>query len=90
MVQIQNYADVGMGVGIVIHALAALMIGETILGTNTLLRQLLSPLLGALIYEQIRGLAITLGLPPSDHKFVTGLIVISTIAFGHFYGKKKS
>ncbi|MDP1975899.1 MAG: ABC transporter permease [Alphaproteobacteria bacterium] len=80
MVQMQHYADIGMGVGIVIHALAALMIGETILGTDTIRKQLLAPLVGALIYEQIRGIAISLGLPPSDHKFVTGLIVIAAIA----------
>ncbi|MDP3532145.1 MAG: ABC transporter permease [Alphaproteobacteria bacterium] len=80
MVQMQHYADIGMGVGIVIHALAALMIGETILGTDTIQKQLLAPLIGALIYEQIRGIAISLGLPPSDHKFVTGLIVIAAIA----------
>lgn len=81
MVQMQHYADIGMGVGIVIHALAALMIGETILGTDTIRKQLLAPLIGALIYEQIRGIAISLGLPPSDHKFVTGLIVIAAIIF---------
>jgi putative tryptophan/tyrosine transport system permease protein len=80
MVQMQHYADIGMGVGIVIHALAALMIGETILGIDTIRKQLLAPLIGALIYEQIRNIAISLGLAPSDHKFVTGLIVIAAIA----------
>lgn len=80
MVQMQHYADIGMGVGIVIHALAALMIGETILGTNTLKKQIIAPLIGAIIYEQIRSIAISLGLEPSDHKFVTGLIVITAIA----------
>lgn len=83
MVQMQHYADIGMGVGIVIHALAALMIGETILGIDTIRKQLLAPLIGAIIYEQIRSVAISLGLPPSDHKFVTGLIVIVAIVFRH-------
>ena len=79
MIQNQGYADVGMGVGIVIHALASLMIGESLLGTKTVLRQCLSPLLGALIYQQIQGVAIASGLAPSDLKMMTGVIVLLAI-----------
>lgn len=81
MVQLQSYMDIGMGVGIVIHALAALMIGESLVGTHTLHRQLLAPLVGALIYQQIQGFALLLGLAPSDLKFLTGGIVLIVIAF---------
>lgn len=80
MVQTQSYADIGMGVGIVIHALAALMIGECITGTSSLHKQLLAPLVGALIYQQIQGLALSLGLAPSDLKLLTGGIVLAVIA----------
>ncbi len=80
MVQLQNYMDVGMGVGMVIHALAALMIGESIVGHHTLKQQLLAPLVGALLYQQIQGLALSLGLAPSDLKFFTGALVIAVIA----------
>lgn len=80
MVQLQSYMDVGMGVGIVIHALAALIIGETIIGNHTLDRQLLAPLIGALAYQQIQGLALSFGLAPSDLKLFTGMIIIVVIA----------
>ena len=80
MVQLQAYMDIGMGVGIVIHGLAALMIGEAIIGNQSLNKQLLAPLIGALIYQQIQGMAITFGLAPSDLKFLTGFIVLSVIA----------
>lgn len=78
--QMQSYVDVGMGVGIVIHGLASLMIGEAMIGRNTLNKQLLAPLLGALIYQQIQGLALSIGLAPSDLKFFTGMIVLFVIA----------
>ena len=80
VVQLQSYMDIGIGVGIVIHALAALMIGETIVGNSTLNRQLLAPLVGALVYQQIQGVALTLGLAPSDMKLLTGSIVLIVIA----------
>lgn len=82
MVQLQNYMDIGIGIGIVIHALAALMIGEKIIGSNTLTKQLLAPLIGAIIYQQIQGLAISMGLAASDLKFFTGLIVLVVIWMG--------
>ena len=80
MVQLQSYMDIGMGVGIVIHGLAALMLGETITGNSNLKSQLVAPLVGALVYQQIQGLALFIGLAPSDLKFLTGFIVLSVIA----------
>ncbi len=80
VVQIQGYADIGMGVGIVIHALAALMIGESIVGNASLGRQLLAPFVGALIYQQIQGFALLIGLAPSDLKLLTGSILLLVIA----------
>lgn len=79
MVQIQSYMDIGMGVGILIHGLASLMIGETIIGNQSLNRQLLAPLIGATVYQQIQGFALSFGLAPSDLKFFTGAIVLLVI-----------
>lgn len=75
-VQIQQFIDVSMGVGIVIHGLASLMIGETIIGNHTIKKQLAAPIIGALLYQQIQGLALSFGLAPSDLKLFTGFIVL--------------
>jgi putative ABC transport system permease protein len=80
MVQLQNYMDVGMGIGILIHGLASLMIGEAMIGTSTLNRQLMAPLIGALVYQQMQGIALSFGLAPSDLKFFTGSVVLVVIA----------
>ncbi|MDP1614679.1 MAG: hypothetical protein Q8L68_02670 [Methylococcales bacterium] len=76
IVQLQYYMDVGMGIGIVIHGLAALMIGEAIVGNDTINRQLIAPLIGALVYQQIQGFVLFIGLAPSDLKFFTGSFVL--------------
>lgn len=80
IVQLQYYMDVGMGIGIVIHGLAALMIGEAIIGKHTINRQLIAPLIGALVYQQIQGLVLFIGLAPSDLKFFTGSLVLLVIS----------
>lgn len=76
VVQLQGYVDVTMGVGMVIHGLAGLMLGECLLGTHTLSRQLLAPLFGSLIYQQMQGLILAFGLAPADLKFFTGVVII--------------
>ncbi|HRE30535.1 MAG TPA: ABC transporter permease [Candidatus Berkiella sp.] len=84
MVQIQHYADISMGLGIVIHALAALMIGESLVGTQTLGKQMLAPFVGAIIYQQMQGIALSMGLAPTDLKFITGAIVLLAISYQRF------
>lgn len=78
-VSLQQFMDIGMGIGIVIHGLASLMLGEAIISTKSLKHQLLAPLVGALIYQQIQGLALASGLTPSDLKFFTGAVVLAVI-----------
>lgn len=80
IVQMQQFMDVGMGVGIVIHGLASLMVGEALIGTRSIARQLFAPIVGALVYQQIQGVALSVGLAPSDLKFFTGTIVIVLLA----------
>jgi len=81
MVQMQQYMDIGMGIGIVIHGLASLMVGEAIIGKQTLRRQLMAPIVGALVYQQIQGIALFCGLAPTDLKFFTASIVLICIGF---------
>lgn len=76
IVQIQGYADVGMGLGILINGLASLVIGETIIGRKTITRQLLAPVIGAFAYYQLVSLGLSLGLHPSDLKLATAIFVL--------------
>ncbi|QND45836.1 ABC transporter permease (plasmid) [Rhizobium lusitanum] len=80
MVQSQGFADVNMGIGILINGLAALMIGEAFTGKQTVLRQLLAPFVGSIIYYQLVSLCLAAGLPPSNLKLATGLFVLIMLA----------
>lgn len=80
MVQSQGFADVNMGLGILINGLAALMIGEAITGKQTVLRQLAAPFVGAIVYYQLVSLCLAAGMPPPDLKLATGLFVLTMLA----------
>lgn len=90
MAQSQGYADVGMGVGMLVNGLAAVIIGEAITGRRTLLRQIAAPVVGAVVYYQLASLALALGLHPSDLKLVTGVFVLLTIGWPVLIGRKVS
>ena len=80
MVHSQGFADVNMGLGILINGLAALMIGEAIIGKQTVPRQLLAPFVGAIVYYQLVSFCLAAGMPPPDLKLATGLFVLAMLA----------
>ena len=69
-----------LGVRVLIVGLTSTILGEAILGRNTLRRQILAPILGALVYFQVIAMALALGFNPSDLKLLTGLFVLATLA----------
>jgi len=79
-VQLQGFADVHMGFGVLINGLAALIIGETLIGRSSVPRQVAAPIVGSIVYYQLVSLGLSLGLKPADLKLVTGLFVLATLA----------
>jgi putative ABC transport system permease protein len=89
MVQSQSFVDVNMGLGILINALAALMIGEAITGRRKMLNQLAAPFVGSIVYYQLISLCLAAGLAPSDLKIATGLFVLTMLAGPALFGQSK-
>lgn len=80
MVQSQGFADVNMGLGVLINGLASLMIGEAIVGKTSVTRQLLAPFVGSIAYYQLVSMCLAAGMPPPDLKLATGLFVLCMLA----------
>lgn len=79
MAQHQGYAAVGMGTGIVVIGLAAVILGEAVLKKLSFVRATTMALLGAVLYKLAVGGALRVGLPPSDLKLITAIIVIAVL-----------
>ncbi|HKU97459.1 MAG TPA: ABC transporter permease [Vineibacter sp.] len=90
VVQTQGYADVTMGFGILVNGLAALIIGEAIVGRSSITRQVVAPVVGSVIYYQLVSLGLATGLNPSDLKFLTGAFVLVTLALPLITGRSRS
>ena len=74
--QDQGFADVGMGIGMIVAGLAAIIIGETLIGTKTIQRLTLAAVVGSILYKMIISIGLRLGLAPTDLKMATGVMVI--------------
>jgi putative ABC transport system permease protein len=74
--QDQGFADVGMGIGMIVAGLASIIIGEALLGKHTVQRMTLAALIGSFLYKEIISIGLRLGLAPTHLKLATGIMVI--------------
>jgi len=75
LAQYQGFADVGMGIGAIVIALASLIIGEVIFGRKTLLRNMIAVVLGAVLYRMIIAAVLEAGMAASDLRLFTAVTV---------------
>ena len=80
VVQSTSSADVNMGTGMVVIGLAALVIGETLIGKGSMVRRVLGVLAGSIIYRIIYAAALRANLPAEYMKLVSAIIVGAAIA----------
>lgn len=80
--QYQKAADINGGSGIVVIALACLIIGETILGKHSVLKGVFAAVIGSVIYRVIYAVVLrTQIVPVQGLKLLTALVVALAIAF---------
>ena len=87
--QYQGSATVNMGRGAIVIGLAAVIIGEVLLGKvfRNFALKLLSAVIGAIIYYIVITLVLRLGLETTDLKLLTALVVAVFLTIPHWKGK---
>lgn len=75
-----RFADVGLGIGMIVIGLASVIIGEAIFGTKTIARTTLAVICGAIIYRIVVTLALKVEfLETGDMKLITAVLVIMAL-----------
>lgn len=81
--QYQGFADIGMGIGIVVFGLASVINGDTIdslFGDRyRISRKLAAAVLGSIVFRGVVAVTLSLGLDPADLKLVTAFFVLLAI-----------
>ncbi|MDO9125112.1 MAG: ABC transporter permease, partial [Deltaproteobacteria bacterium] len=79
--QHQGFADIGMGIGMIVAGLASIIIGETLLRARSVGMITFAAILGSCIYRLVITIGLWLGLAPTDLKMATGAMVILALGF---------
>jgi putative ABC transport system permease protein len=82
--QNHGFADIGMGIGILVTGAAAVLIGEAIFGDRTIAVWVFAAVVGVLLYRLLVALALRLGLEPIDLRLVTALLLLLALAVPRF------
>lgn len=74
--QSQKYSDIGMGTGAIVIGLAAIVIGEVLMGKlHSFGSKLTSAVVGSVLYFVIRAVVLRMGMDANDMKLLSAVIV---------------
>lgn len=73
--QSNGYADANMGIGMIVVALASIIIGEVVFGELTLNQRLVAVALGSIIYRFVLLLVLQLGFSTNDLNLISAIIL---------------
>lgn len=82
--QTNGFADSTMGIGTIVVGLAAVIIGESLFGTRSLLIIVMSCILGSILYRLAVSMALNsdfLGFQASDLNLITAILVTLSLIF---------
>ncbi len=79
--QYQGFADVGMGIGMVVLGLASIIIGEALVGPGHLGLALAGAVMGSILIRLLVAMALRAGLNPVDLKIIYAASVFLALVF---------
>lgn len=77
--QNNGYADVNMGIGVIVIGLAAIIIGEVLFGELTLSQRLVATVFGSILYRFVLLLVLALGFSANDLQLLSAIILAIAI-----------
>jgi putative ABC transport system permease protein len=90
LAQYQGFADVQMGIGMMVWGLASVIIGQAIINDTSLGFVIAGAVVGSVLFRLLVAIALRWGLNPNDLKIITALFVfIALILPGLMKNKKK-
>ena len=84
LAQYQGFADVQMGIGMVVWGLASVIIGEALIGTQQLGLTITGAVMGSVLFRLLVAIALRAGLDPNDLKLITAVFVFAALILPNF------
>ena len=87
--QYQGFADVQMGIGMVVWGLASVILGQTLIGSDSVGLSIAGAVLGSVLFRLLVAIALRWGLDPNDLKLVTALFVLAALVLPPLLERKR-
>lgn len=84
--QYQGFADISMGIGLILVGLASVILGQAVFGQKFLWLAVYAVIIGSVLYRLIIFAALRLGLDPQDMKAITAVLVIIALLLPRWKG----
>ena len=79
LAQYQGFADVQMGIGMIVLGLASVIIGEALIGVRSVGWMIIGAVMGSVLFRLLVAIALRAGLNPNDLKLITALLVFTAL-----------
>ncbi len=89
LAQYQGFADVQMGIGMVVWGLASVIIGEALVGSRQLGLVITGAVMGSVLFRLLVAIALRAGLNPNDLKLITAAFVFVALILPDLMGRLK-
>jgi len=79
LAQYQGFADVQMGIGMIVWGLASVILGEALVGTRQTGMSIIGAVMGSVLFRLLVAIALRLGLNANDLKLMTAVFVFAAL-----------
>lgn len=79
LAQYQGFADVQMGIGMLVWGVASVILGESLVGTKRVGFLICGAIMGSVLFRLLIAIALRWGLNPNDLKLITALFVFAAL-----------
>lgn len=87
--QVQGFAEVLMGIGIIVWGLASVIIGEGLVGMRQLGLAIVGGIMGSVLYRLMQALVLRAGAEANDMKLITAAFVFVAMVLPGLIGRLK-
>ncbi len=89
LAQYQGFADVQMGIGMMVWGLASVIIGEALISEKSLGLIITGAVMGSVLFRLLVAIALRWGMNPNDLKLITAVFVFIALILPGYLNKTK-
>jgi putative ABC transport system permease protein len=84
MAQYQGFADIQMGIGMLVWGVASVILGESLVQSNKIGLLIAGAVMGSVLFRLLVAIALRWGLNPNDLKLITALAVFAALVLPRY------